>query len=66
MLPLRSGYLGKRARAAMQALLGGQVAACLDDQREKVLPAFKYLRAVTRSMVDTRQTLSAFMASRQF
>lgn len=41
MLPLRSGYLGKGARAAMQALLGGQVAACLDDQREKVLPAFK-------------------------
>lgn len=48
----------------MQALLGGQAAVCLDDQRERL--AFEYLHAVTRSVVDTRQTLSAFMASPQF
>ena len=43
-----------------------EAAAYLDDQRERVLPTFEYLCAVSRSMVDTRQTLAAFIASPQF
>ena len=43
-----------------------EAAAYLDDQRERLLPTFEHLRAVSRSMVDTRQTVSAFMASPQF
>ena len=43
-----------------------EAAAYLDDQRERVLPTFEHLHAVSKGLADTRQALSAFMSSPQF
>ena len=40
-----------------------EAAAYLDEQRARVLPMFEHLSAVSKSMVDTRQSLAAFLAS---